>query len=293
VLLTDHDTLEAKRRGEERWYDGVLVCVGTEISPEGRDHYLAFGLDEEIDHAGLTPAQIVDAVAEAGGFGFAAHPFSAGSERFERAKGMPWGALDHPGLTWIELWSMVTDTAERLASLRAVAAFVARPGRVLGDPPARNLAEWDRMCLERPVVAIGGVDAHQFGVRVRGRVPIRLMGYHRSFAHLRTHVWLDGPVTGDAAADRDALYAALRAGRCYLAVDSLAPARGFRYAREGDVLVAHVPRPAHLRLVRAGDVVAQAYATELRFTPEAPGPHRVEARLDDRTWILSNPIYVG
>src|SRR5881227_4408906 len=77
VLLTDHDTLEAKRRGEEGWYGSVLVLVGEEVSPRGRNHYLAFGLDEPIDHTGLDSAGIVRAVEEAGGFGFAAHPWSS------------------------------------------------------------------------------------------------------------------------------------------------------------------------------------------------------------------------
>src|SRR5437764_8727096 len=70
VLLTDHDTLEAKRRGQEGWYGPVLLLVGEEVSPERRNHYLAFGLEEPIDHEGLDSAGIVRAVNEAGGFGF-------------------------------------------------------------------------------------------------------------------------------------------------------------------------------------------------------------------------------
>src|SRR5919198_3532030 len=95
VLLTDHDSLEAKRRGEEGWHGSVLVCVGLEVSPRRRDHFLAFGLDQEIDHGHkMGPAEIVAAVQEAGGFGFAAHPFSKGSEIFRRAgPGMPWHDL--------------------------------------------------------------------------------------------------------------------------------------------------------------------------------------------------------
>ena len=47
---------------------------------------------------------------EAGGFGFLAHPFSQGSERFKRGgEGMPWRDLDAEGYTGIELWSFVTD----------------------------------------------------------------------------------------------------------------------------------------------------------------------------------------
>jgi len=308
VLLTDHDTLEAKRRGEERWYGDVLVCVGEEVSPVGANHYLAFGLDEVID-PGLPPADVQAAVHAAGGIGFLAHPFSKGSERFRRA-GMPTGELGGEDYTGIELWSWVTDTSEKLESVADAARFIAVPERVVDDPPAANLAAWDRLTARRPVVALGGIDAHQIGIRVAGRV-LRLMSYARSFRHLRTHVLLDAPVTGEPPRDRDAIYAALGAGRCYLAIDSLAPARGFSFAAAGETpvemgsegpldggreLVARVPRPASLTLVHEGRPVATASGTELRHRGEEPGAWRVQASLPafgrQRTWILSNPVYL-
>ena len=113
VLLTDHDTLEARRRGEERWYGNVLLLVGTEVSPRRRNHYLAFDIEQEIDHRGLDGAGVCRAVRDAGGFGFAAHPFSKGSARFKRAgDGMPFDGLDCDALHGIELWSFVNDTAD-------------------------------------------------------------------------------------------------------------------------------------------------------------------------------------
>ena len=48
VLLTDHDTLAARRAGEEGWHGDVLVLVGEEVTPKDRDHFLAFGLDREV-----------------------------------------------------------------------------------------------------------------------------------------------------------------------------------------------------------------------------------------------------
>jgi predicted metal-dependent phosphoesterase TrpH len=302
VLLTDHDSLAALRRDEQRWYSTVLVCVGLEVSPFRRNHYLAFGLGEEIDHQGMTPAAIVRAVADAGGLGFAAHPFSQGSPRFARIRGMPFDALDAPEMTGVELWSWVTDTAEKLGSVRQALQFVAAPARVVEQPPARNLAAWDALCAQRPVVALGGIDAHQIGVRVAGRVPLRLMGYHRSFRHLRTHVLLDRSVSGDAERDTAAIYAALGAGRCYLAVDSLAPARGFRLDGMGSevsapfTVSAHVPRPALLRLLCGGRLLREAYGLSLDVVAEEPGAYRVEALLPaygrQRAWIISNPVYV-
>jgi hypothetical protein len=308
VLLTDHDSLEARRRGEERWHGPVLVCVGTEVSPHRENHYLAFGLDAEIDHEGMSAADICAAVTSAGGFGFLAHPFSRGSPRFRRAAGgMPWRDLDCGGYAGIELWSFVTDTAERIGSLREAARFVAVPQRVVDHPPEHNLREWDRLGADRPVVGIGGIDAHQIGVRIGGRVPLRLMAYRRSFSFLRTHALLDRPPTGDADDDRNRLYAALRAGRCYLAMDRLAPARGFRFEADGVTmgeeidarpteLRVNLPRAAEVTLLRDGQPLERGHGTELHHRVEDPGVYRVEARLSaygrPRTWILSNPIYL-
>jgi hypothetical protein len=108
------------------------------------------------------------------------------------------------------------------------------------------------------------------------------------------------------------VFAALRAGRAYIAVDSLAPARGFRFSAEasegrraemGDeadagewVLRAETPRPARLKLVRDGEVVAETTGHVLEHWTDVPGVFRVEAYLHahgrERTWVLSNPIYL-
>src|SRR2546421_5903756 len=129
VLLTDHDSLAAKRNGEEGWYGDVLLLAGVEVSPRRRNHYLAFGIDEEIDHTGLDGGGICRAVREAGGFGFAAHPFSQGSPRFKRAAAMPFEALDSEALHGIELWSFANDTREAGSSIPGLVRFLAAPGR--------------------------------------------------------------------------------------------------------------------------------------------------------------------
>jgi hypothetical protein len=307
VLLTDHDSLEAKRRGEEAWYDDVLVLVGTEVSPARGNHYLAFGLDSEIDHAELDAEGICRAVRDAGGFGFAAHPFSSGSVRFKRAgPGMPFDGLDCDALDGIELWSFVNDTGEAAGSMRELLRFVATPARALHHPPERNMRAWDELCRRRRVVGLGGLDAHQFGKRM-GPVVVRLMGYARSFRFIRTHVLCAEPPSGELEHDRDVVYDALRAGRCYIAVDAVAPARGFRFEADdlamGDEapagrrsLRAVTPLAAGLRLLRDGRPIASSEGTALECEVEEPGVYRIEARRHskgrERTWILSNPIYM-
>jgi len=306
VLLTDHDTLEAKRRGEEGWYGDVLLLAGEEVSPLGKNHYLAFGVDEHIRHRGLDACGITRAVRDAGGFGFAAHPFSEGFARFKRP-GMPFDGLDCDALHGIELWSFANDTGESLVSIPQMIRFLAAPGRMLDHPPERNMRRWDELCRERRVVAIGGLDAHQFGKRIGPVVPVRVMAYHRSFRYIRTHVLLSEPPAGELERDRELVFDALRTGRCYIAVDSVAPARGFSFEADdvpmgGEApagrrtLRVRTPLAARLRLLRDGAEIASTEGTSLDADVERPGVYRAEARREakgrERTWILSNPVYL-
>jgi hypothetical protein len=283
VLLTDHDNMAA----EPGWYGDVLVLVGEEVSPGGGNHYLAFGLDAPVDHDGMEPADIVRAVSDAGGFGFAAHPFSKGSERF-RQRPMPWTDLDC--VDGIEVWSFVTDVAEYVDGVPAAIRFLMRPERHVTGPPEENLREWDRLNRSRRVVGIGGVDAHQFGRRILDRWVVRLMGYRRTFRQLRTHVLVQELPTGELEHDRAQVYDALREGRSYIAVDHLAPPAGFAFWDDGGTVRVRVPRPADLRLLCDGEEVARVTSAELDHALDAPGSYRVEARLGGRVWILSNPL---
>ncbi|MEA2493631.1 MAG: hypothetical protein QOJ29_1542 [Thermoleophilaceae bacterium] len=296
VLLTDHDTLAAKKNGEERWYDDVLMLVGVEVTPKNQNHFLAFDVDEKISPR-LTPTEICAAVRAQGGFGFGAHPFSRGSERFKRT-GYPWREPDC--LDGIELWSFLNDTAERVRGFADVARMIYAPQSIIGGPPEDNLREWDRLCQARRVVAIGGLDSHQFGLRIAGHVPIRLMGYKRSFKQLHTHVLCSEPLTRELEHDRALVYDALREGRCYIANDQVAEARGFSFTHMGEEhsfepgmrLRAQTPHPAQMRLLRNGEPVAEAHGSELHHSIELHGVYRVEATLDGRPWIYSNPAYI-
>ena len=295
ILLTDHDTLAA----DDAWHGSVLVLVGEEVSPRNQNHYLAFGLRQPIDHTGMTPAQIAAAVRDGGGFGFAAHPFSVGNAALGRAaKPMPWRDLEC--VDGIELWNFVGDSGEQLDGWGDAVRFLRAPERFMPDLPQRNLDEWDRLGAARRVPVIGGLDAHQKGFRIAGRVPLRLMSYRRSFRMLTTHVLVPELLSGDVARDRAMVFDALRAGRSYIALDWLAPARGFSFTHMGEELHGErprlevlAPRPASLRLLRDGEVVASADdAAELAFAPEEPGVYRAEARLRGRIWILSNAVYL-
>jgi hypothetical protein len=315
VLLTDHDTLQARRDGWEGTHDGVFLLVGVEVGAE-HGHCLAFGLEREIPDAGRSAAlQLAAAVRAAGGVGFAAHPFSVGghmlvaplARRFILPHG--WPALeDDDGCDGIELWSLTTDAAEAWRTPAEALRWLRDPEAAAAQgPSADHLRRWDELSRRRRLPAIGGLDGHAPGVRVRGRV-LSPLSHARTFGLLRTHLLCDGPLTGEPASDRATLLRALKAGAAWLTCPFVAPAHGARlWAERADgetipmggeapagpaVLRARLPQAADVLVLRDGAPMQQAHAAALDADIDRAGVYRVEARIDGRLWLLSNPIHL-
>ena len=308
LLLTDHDSVQARRDGWQGRHDGVFVLVGTEVSPK-QGHYLAFGVDEEIPHAGRSALEIAEAVRDAGGIGFAAHPFSRGGHMLVPAVArrivLPhgWPALDDPrGCDGVELWSLTTDAAEAWRTPAEAVRWMRDPETaVAAGPPAHHLRRWEALTARRRLPAIGGLDGHAPGIRVRGRVRSPL-SHRRTFNLLRTHLLCEGPLTARS------LLAALAAGAAWLTCPYVAPAAGARlWAELADgavvamgaegragpsVLRVRLPREADIRVVRDGAPVHAARGAALDLDVAEPGAYRVEARIDGCVWLLSNPVYL-
>ena len=102
--------------------------------------------------------------------------------------------------------------------------------------------------------------------------------------------------------------AALAAGAAWLACPCVAPAAGARlWAERPDgsvvpmgaeapagrcVLRLRLPREAEITVVRDGTAVHEARGAALDVDVGEPGGYRVEARIDGRVWLLSNPVYL-
>ena len=314
VLVTDHDSLGARRDGWEGLRNGVFLLVGTEVSPR-HGHYLAFGVDREIPHAGRTADEIAADVRDAGGIGFAAHPFSRGGRMLVPALArrivLPhgWPALEvEGGCDGVELWSLTTDAAEAWRTPAEAVRWLRDPeSAVAHGPPAHHLRRWDALSARRPVPAIGGLDGHQPGIRVRGRVRSPLP-HRRTFDLLRTHLLCERPLTGELDQDRATVLQPLRSGAAWLTCPFVAPAYGARLwaeradgstvamggeARAGPaVLRVRLPRAADIFVVRDGAMLGRAHAAALDLDVERPGAYRVEARIGGRLWLLSNPVHL-
>jgi hypothetical protein len=321
VVFTDHGN-GTEPREPPRYHAGVLCLDGVEISTWA-GHYVAVP-----DHAAPAPyplagepRAVVEDVARFfgdAGLGIVAHP---GSPR----EPLRWTEWDLPfdGIEWLNADSEWRDEGARLG--RTLLTYWFRPVEsitALVSRPASVLDAWDRLTEARAVRALAGHDAHaRLAWRgtdpYEGRVGLRLPPYEISFRAFSNHVVLDRPFSGEPSSDALLLLHAIGRGAVYTTLDGRASAGPFEFTattRDGATapmgewlraplqtvdLRARLGAPGGTRVVilRGGDAVADAVASEVSAAVSTSGAYRVEAYLpDDRgrhvPWLLSNPIYV-
>jgi len=304
VILTDHDTRRAA--DEDRWQgyrDGVLLVVGVEVSCQDRTHVVALGPADAIGLRFKPLRRVLFDLTRQGAAPFVAHAHPAQIMGIS-LKGGALHEWEIPGFIGVELWSLMHDICDRLTPWRVPSFLNHWPDRISGPHPD-TVAQWDTITQHRRFVAIGTLDNHALALPVLGR---RLLPYEDTFRALATHV-LSEPMTGRPD-DADRVIQALRAGRCFLALDRTADARGFRFTGEpeggGPALVmgeemtwpgpvrltVRSPHPARLVLRRNGAVAAEAEANTLGHRATEPGVYRAEAHLQGLPWVYTNPIYL-
>lgn len=299
VVLTDHNT-EASL-GADSYRHGVLVLCGLEKSTNA-GHALVLGLEGLPLRLDGAPDAVVRDVTDLGGFVVVAHPTSTHPAR-------RWTS-DLAGVAGLELLNLAEPAAwpRGVGLLGPLARYAADPQGALLSAlrySREPVMLWDRTLASRPLAGIVGSDAH-------GGLPA-----HREVFRLASqHLLLPAPFSGDLGSDRALVLDALRNGRGYGALDSLADASGFVLeARSGgssggmgDAVPfdghaeiraeADAPAGTTLVLLRDGDEVARGPRILHRVT--RPGTYRVEAYLDPALvpggrsipWILSNPVYL-
>ncbi len=321
IVITDHNIRADGLEGVYRTASGasVMLLIGEEVhdmlrQPQ-RNHLLVYGAGRTLaPEAQGKPAQaLLDAVQAAGGVAFIAHPIDvavpwAGEGTYSW---VDWSIKGHAGL---ELWNYMSAIKDLLPDpVRGVAALLDSAAAMVGPNP-ETLRLWDDMLRQgKRVVVIGNADAHAAVYRF-GPIQKIIYPYEFLFRCVNTHVLLERPLDPTPEAAGRAIYAALARGHAFVGYGLPGDPRGFRFealqgarltAMMGDAvplaevaqLRATVPAGAKLRLIRNGEMVAQASGPMLTYRPERPGAYRVEVwkrykgRL--RGWIFSNPIFVG
>jgi hypothetical protein len=273
---------------------------------------LVYEVGTEIADLAADPQALIDAVTEAGGLCFLAHPVDPEAPMFDEGD-LSWISWDVHGYTGLEIWNFMTEFKGHLTSWPRAIYYAYRPQLVASGPYPEAISRWDQLLAAgHRVVAIGGADAHAMPVR-KGPLYRVVFPYDFLFRAVNTHVLSDRPLTGDVVPDRDVLFDSIRRGRCFVGYDLPASTRGFRFRAHSDLgeawmggeigaefgvtLQIRTPQPARIRLLRDGELLEEwVDRSHAVCTVHRPGAYRAEAHLpyrgEERTWILSNPIYV-
>jgi hypothetical protein len=318
IILTDHG--DATRPPDLPAYiNHVLVLDGVEISSND-GHYVAIDMPRAPYPLGGSGDAVVEDVRRLGGFGIIAHPDSPKSA-------LRWmGTAAPDGVEWLNLDSEWRDET-RAQLLRAGIGYLLRQGPALAsilDRPSTLDVRWPALLARRRTVALAAADAHG-GVGRREEDPGRSLwgsvgipSYDASFRAFTNRVVLPRPLSGDAALDARAMFAAIRAGNVFSAIDGLAAPALLQFTVEAGsqkgemgasvpegsdatlVVRAPVPADSEISLVRDGHTVTSSRGSELRYAlTEGKGAYRAEIAVPRAPgqpavpWIVSNAIYFG
>jgi len=309
IMMTDHNNLRAVANGEEKWYGTVLAIIGYEINDiDDTNHYLAFGLSEEVDR-NLPAPEYVRQVKKNGGFGIIAHPDEKRNHLVEHPP-YPWTAWESNDYQGIEIWNQMSEWMEGLTPWNKVWRFV-NPRRSIVAPNGLTLKRWDDVSQSRKVVGIGGIDAHAHQHKMLGGLlKVTVFHYKVQFQTVRTHLLLPKTFQPGIAVSsaKQMIYDALLNCRVFVSNYFNGEARGFFFGAKnkneqvtlGDELKldqstslrVNLPAFAEVRWIRNGEVVRQESGQELQFSISQPGLYRVEIFRKKRAWIYSNHIRI-
>ena len=316
VVVTDHNVLVHGIEGYVQDGDRrVLLLIGEEVHDQDREpqknHLLVFGAEKETATIADDPAALIKAVRDSGGLSFIAHPTDPAAPVF-RETDIDWVDWSVSDFTGIELWNGLSELKTLMPTRLHGAFYAFFPSLVAHAPMPGTLKKWDELLQTGRVVAIGGSDAHALHLHM-GPLKRVIYPYDFHFRAINTHTFIPEALSGEAAADRRTIYAALSAGHCFVGYDLSMSTRGFRFtghgrkssvimgdeipARGGVTLQARLPSLAEIRLLCDGKVIRKARrAQALAYLATEPGVYRIEAYRNymgqRRGWIFSNPIYV-
>lgn len=303
LILTDHNTLEAKLKGDEGWHGRCLLLVGQEITPEtDADHYLALDISTAIIPSS-DPSVNIAAVRKEGGIGIIAHPTGGAiieGEYFE----YPWTNWNAGPFDGIEIWNHAYDITGKAKNIFQLILNIIFPRAAKSGPIQSVLDTWDwySLCQSRRIIGIGGADAHGWPSR-----------YREDFQTVCTYILTDEAFNGNTAHDRALVYDALRAGRCFVGADKVAKASGFRCElvsggnivemggraplSHGACIRVQAPQQGLIRLIHNGSAILEERGAELEAAVDCPGVYRVEVkrRVGGRyvPWIYGNHFFLA
>jgi hypothetical protein len=255
---------------------------------------------------------LIDKVIQSGGLAFLAHPFEDALPMFNEDD-ISWADWQVDGFTGIELWNGMSELKTVIKNKIQAVFYAFFPQYLARGPLQRTIQKWDEMLTAgRRVVAVGGSDAHGLPMSL-GPLHRVIFPYQFHFACINNHLFIPGPLTGDAVEDSRAVLDSLRQGHSYIGYDLPSPTRGFKFtahSKDGVFLMGdevslkggvtfqiRLPAKGECVLVHNGQKIKTWQEREIStYVVTLPGYYRVECYIhflgQKRGWIFSNPIYV-
>jgi len=320
ILLTDHNTLDARKFGYEKRYGNTLLITGYEINDSNnKNHYLTFGLDELVgtykdigdNEFGnvISASEYVKLINEKGGFGFIAHPFEKRNS-FPQHPPYPWTDWNNDEFNGIEIWNHMSEWVEGLTENNQINRFL-HPLKSIVAPDRAAVEKWDEINKHRKFPAIGSIDAHAHKISLIGFYNVEVFPYKVLFKSIRTNVQLDEKLDKDNFAQSSAaILNAIKEGKSYIVNSYYGNGKGFRFFAEvgddyyfmGDdirtnhpsriVIKCFIPKEATVKLVKDGVYIDEIKAAGGIWNCKGYGNYRVECWLGDKAWIFSNNIRI-
>lgn len=324
LILTDHNSIQAKTDGYERWFDNSMFIVGYEVNDiHNKNHYLVFGLDELVGTfkvldngelgCKLSATEYIDEIKRKGGVGFIAHPFEKRSS-FPEHPPYPWTEWGSTAFDGIEIWNHMSEWVEELNESNKIQRFI-HPLKSIISPCKDAVKKWDDLNLVRKVTAIGSVDAHAHKMNLLGFYNVEVFPYKVLFKSIRTHVLLNEEIIkGDSnnfTKYKINIIDALKQGRSFITNYNNGDAKGFRFFANyegnnyqmGDEINLNiknkkvtlnylVPKECNVKVVRNGEYIHQSKGFGGIWDVFEEGCYRIECWVDDRAWIFSNHIRI-
>ncbi len=317
IITTDHNIWV---EGLDGYYgDGknrIMLLIGEEIHdrslfPPG-NHMLVIGQNKELSPFAENPQRLIDQVNLGNGLSFIAHPIEDPLVRFHE-NDFSWRNWNISKFSGIELWNQMSEFKSVSQDLSSAVIHALFPKRMSIGPLERTLDLWDELIAtrNRPIIAVGGVDAHQL-VRKIGPFTLKLYPYLHHFRSVRTHILTSKPLHKNFLDARRQVLDAFRQGHCFIGYDLPADTDGFRFSvhnDEGQFIMGdevkvtggltfqiRLPSKNLCRFYKDGKMIKEWNKREVctHITTE-PGVYRVEVFIPYkgklRGWIFSNPIY--
>ena len=302
IVITDHNYYDSI----EGIYDGVYVIRGEEISPKKENHYLAFGITNQIE-CDQNPQACIDEVRSQGGFGFAAHP----DEYVKRNN-------NYPPIVWnksfipdgVEIWNWFSCWGDKLNSknIFTLAFSYFFKHLLVKKAPQDTLNWWDELNTrsQEIVPAIGGVDAHALKFS-RYILPVTVFPYETMFKTINNVITLKTPLSEDFNIAKEQILNAIRNGNNTVinrhisnTIPNIEIKNSLKTAFSGEFLNldkktylnVEVNKKAKIKVILNGRELYECFAKNCKLLLTEIGKYRIEIFINNKGFVYSNPIVV-